>query len=164
MIKPIGYIAAPYRADTEAEVAANIMRAQEAEDLLASHGIQVMVPHTQSLLLDPCNERGDDWWLAYTRAMAKRSQFLVRLEGQSEGADEEVRDAMLDGRLVFDGVQDCIDCMAGTDGLYEVFEVDTPEDAIRISAPTVTQAKQRYLTATKQSHDSFMSLRTRRVG
>lgn len=111
-MKPWVYIAAPYTAPDPAE---NTRRAVQAgAALLDSDLVIPVVPHLTMLwhLIAP---RPYEEWIAYDRHLLRRCDALVRLSGDSPGADEEVAFAGELGLPVFDGEMPLYDVMMWAD-------------------------------------------------
>jgi hypothetical protein len=79
------YIAGPY---TKGDVALNVRRAFEAANSLANLGFAPFVPHATHFwhMLFP---RPYDFWLAVDREFLQVCDALLRLPGESAGADSE---------------------------------------------------------------------------
>lgn len=94
---PLTYIAGPYSSDP----VANTRRAIEAGMALYATGLVVpLIPHL-SLLLDlVCPMSVADWY-AYDLHLLERCDAVLRLPGESTGADAEVVHALERGIPVF---------------------------------------------------------------
>lgn len=94
------YVAGPY---STGDVAINVRRAYEAATRLADAGFAPFVPHHTHFwhLLFP---RPYDEWLKLDRAFLICCDAVVRLPGESHGADAEVCEAETRGIPVFDNV------------------------------------------------------------
>jgi uncharacterized protein DUF4406 len=80
------YIAGPY---TKGDVAINVRNAYEAASRLADLGFAPFVPHATHFwhLLSP---RPYEFWLALDAEFLPFCEAVLRLPGQSNGADKEV--------------------------------------------------------------------------
>jgi len=88
----------------------NARRAIEAADKLSAAGYIPFVPHLDVLwhFVTPREER---FWREWNKAWLRKCDAVVRLDGESEGADDEVEDALMLGLPVFEGVE----ALVGTD-------------------------------------------------
>lgn len=91
------YVAGPY---SQGDTILNIKEAVAAADILLDYGFVPFVPHLTGFwhMLYP---RDYDKWLAYDLEWLKSCHALLRLEGESKGADQEVAWAMENGIPVF---------------------------------------------------------------
>lgn len=91
------YVAGPY---TKGDVAVNVKRALDAGQQLAEWGFVPFVPHLTHFwhLQHP---RDYDWWMGYDMEWLTLCHALLRLPGDSLGADAEVRHALASGIPVF---------------------------------------------------------------
>lgn len=98
------YVAGPY---TRGDQAINVRRAIEAGNRLAEAGHHPFIPHLTMFwhLLYPHEYR---FWMDQDRAWLKACEAVVRLPGESAGADEETRIAELIGLPVFGSVEDLL--------------------------------------------------------
>jgi len=80
------YIAGPY---TKGDVAQNVRRAVLAADRLAQAGLVPYIPHLTHLwhLISP---HPYEFWLEQTANWVQSCDILLRLPGESDGADQEV--------------------------------------------------------------------------
>ncbi len=87
------YIAAPY---TKGDVVLNVRRAWEVAEKLIEKGYVPFVPHLTHLahLMSPHDYQ---YWLDYDNHWIKKCDILLRLSGESKGADDEVELAKLWG-------------------------------------------------------------------
>jgi len=94
------YIAAPY---STGDVAANVRNAYEAATRLADAGVAPFVPHHTHFwhLLFP---RAYEDWLKLDLAFLPCCDAVLRLPGESPGADTEVRKARALGIPVFENL------------------------------------------------------------
>lgn len=96
------YIAGPY---TKGDVVMNVRAAVEAAEEVIKIGYMPYVPHLSHLW--HCMSPHDiDYWYRLDNEWLKRCDALVRLPGESSGADAEVRLADSLGIPVFDSVND----------------------------------------------------------
>ena len=102
------YIAGPY---TKGDVAVNVRNAIEAANQLMDHGHFPFIPHLNHFvhLLFP---RPYEDWLALDNVFLPYCQALVRLPGESLGADKEVMLAKSLNIPVYAGVGDLL-CKEG---------------------------------------------------
>ncbi|MGD8786214.1 MAG: DUF4406 domain-containing protein [Phycisphaerales bacterium] len=101
----IVYIAGPY---TKGDVAVNVRKAIEAADKLADLGFIPYLPHLTHFwhLVFP---RPYKYWLEYDKIFLKFCDCLLRLSGESSGADGEVAEARNLGKPVFYSIDDLIE-------------------------------------------------------
>ena len=80
------YVAGPY---STGDVMLNIRAAVEAADQLVARGHIPYVPHVTGMwhLVSP---RPYQWWLSYDEVWLRCCDAVLRLEGESAGADAEV--------------------------------------------------------------------------
>jgi hypothetical protein len=98
------YVASPY---TKGDVAINVRRNIEAADRLALAGFTPFCPlltHFWHLLIPHEYE----FWCAYDMVWLERCDAIVRLAGESSGADAEVKRAVELGLPVFYSVEEVI--------------------------------------------------------
>jgi hypothetical protein len=104
MLKEYGcfrvYIAGPY---TKGDVCVNVRNAVHAADAVHALGHAPFVPHLTHLwhMVSPKDYQE---WLALDIVWLSRCDCLVRIEGESNGADLEVKEAMRLGIPVYYGV------------------------------------------------------------
>lgn len=91
------YVAGPY---TKGDVAMNVRAACEAADRLANAGLVAFVPHL-SHFWHFAFPRPYTSWLAIDLAFLPFCSAVLRLPGDSGGADAEVKEAELAGIPVF---------------------------------------------------------------
>ena len=98
------YIAAPY---TKGDVAVNVRKAIDAADELASAELVPFCPHLYHFwhLIHPHDY---EFWTGLDMKWVALCNALVRLPGESSGADEEVEEANRLVIPVFFNTQDCI--------------------------------------------------------
>lgn len=83
------YVAGPY---TGGDVAWNVARAMDVADQLLSAGLAPFCPHL-SHFLHLHHPHGYETWMALDMAWLAACDVLVRLPGDSPGADREVAEA-----------------------------------------------------------------------
>lgn len=84
--RPLVYIAGPYASDP----VGNTRLAKEVWHLLADRGIVGICPHV-SLYLDMHRHRPPVEWYIYDAHLLQKCDYLLRIHGESQGADYEVR-------------------------------------------------------------------------
>jgi hypothetical protein len=94
------YIAAPYSSDP----ISNTVRAMEAAHALLDAGFHPFVPHL-SHFLEKHRHRPYRDWMDLDFAWLRVSEAVLRLPGESPGADEEVTLARALGIPVFESVE-----------------------------------------------------------
>lgn len=96
------YVASPY---TKGDVAINVRRNIEAADWLAVEGFTPFCPlltHFWHILIPHEYE----FWCAYDMVWLERCDAIVRLSGESSGADAEVKRALDLGLPVFYSIEE----------------------------------------------------------
>ena len=86
----------------------NIRLAMDAAALLMANGFHPFVPHLYTLL-EMVHHQDYDRWLALDFAFVERCHALLRLPGESKGADLEVAHAKELGRPVFYTIESLIE-------------------------------------------------------
>ena len=85
------YIAGPLKAKKECDIIENVTRAVKVGGMVFELGHECIIPHlfwySHRLIGWPVN---DDQALAYCFRLVNRCDALIRLPGESEGADKEV--------------------------------------------------------------------------
>lgn len=99
------YVAGPYSSDPEAGVAAAI----EAGNRLLDLGLYPVIPH-MSHYLHQAKPRAYEVWMRMDFALLRRCDALLRLPGESSGADREVALARSLGLPVYA----CVEALAAT--------------------------------------------------
>lgn len=94
--KPVVYVSGPYSSDPVSGTRAAVLVAEDLWRL----GAVPLVPHL-SLLADLISPRSYEEWLEQDLALVARCDALVRLHGESAGADQEVAYAQGLGLPVF---------------------------------------------------------------
>ena len=101
--KPMIYVAGPYSSNHTNGVREAL---GAAEKIWADGGIPV-VPHLTHFW-DLMHPHGYEEWMDYDEALLARCDALVRIPGNSKGADREVQFAVDAGIPLFHGVLDCL--------------------------------------------------------
>jgi hypothetical protein len=84
--QPLVYIAGPY---THPDPVTNTRRMVRIADALIPLGVTPLVPH-MTLLWHMMRPRSYDFWLDYDLQLVERCDALLRVPGNSRGADAEV--------------------------------------------------------------------------
>lgn len=101
MIRKLIYLAAPYTSNPEE----NVKKALDAADIVFARGYIPYVPHlshhwhTQS-------PKSYEQWMEMGSAVLERCDAVLRLPGESPGADEEVKQAQSIGKPVYYGLEE----------------------------------------------------------
>ena len=98
------YIASPY---TKGDVAKNVKVQIDAADELMNHGFCAIVPllaHFQHIY----HPRSYEHWMKISEEKLRRSDVLLRLPGESNGADDEVKLAKLLNIPIFYSIKDLV--------------------------------------------------------
>jgi hypothetical protein len=98
------YVAGPYSAETPEAVQANVDAAIDAGNRLMDAGVGVVVPHL-SHYAHARKERGYEEWMTLDFELLSRCDVLLRLPGDSPGADREVAFAIRECIPVFTVVE-----------------------------------------------------------
>ena len=98
------YIAGPY---SQGDVIENVGWAIDMGELLMDHGLIPFVPHL-TFLWNFRRHHDLDYWYKYDLAWLARCDCLLRLPGESEGADREVEFAQAHEIPVFRSTHDCV--------------------------------------------------------
>lgn len=98
------YVAGPYSSDP----VGNTKAACQVFHRLFDAGLAPIIPHL-SLLLDFERHRSWEEWMALDLPIVERCEAVLRIPGESRGADQEVFHAMDCGIPVFYSEQDIID-------------------------------------------------------
>lgn len=91
------YIAAPYTADTPEQVERNVQRAISMANHLMDYGLLVYCPHL-SHYMHAQQPREYEAWMEHGLAWVTRCDAVVRIPGESPGADREVDSMREDGQ------------------------------------------------------------------
>lgn len=105
MAKLAVYIAGPY---TKGDVVMNIRKAVEAADVLANVGCAPFIPHL-SHLWHTISPHDYEFWLDQDMQWLERCDVLLRLPGESAGADREVDIAFALSIKTYYGVYNLLD-------------------------------------------------------
>lgn len=99
------YIAGPY---TKGDVAVNVRNAFEAANKLADFGFASFVPHSTHFwhMMFP---RPYEFWLELDNQFLPCCDYLLRLPGDSDGADKEIVLATQYGINVFYSIEGLVD-------------------------------------------------------
>jgi len=91
------YISAPY---TLGDTAQNVRRAIEVADILLARGHIPFIPHLTHFwhFISPKTHRE---WMEIDKAILERCDAVLRLDGESRGADEEVAHAEKMGLKIY---------------------------------------------------------------
>ncbi len=98
------YIAAPY---SQGDVIENVGWAIDMGELLMDHGLIPFVPHLTHFWEFRYHHELD-YWYAYDLAWLIHCDCLLRLPGESEGADREVEFAKEHDIPVFENIRACL--------------------------------------------------------
>lgn len=99
MNKKIIYVSAPYTNDPEK----NVRRALEAADILCELGYIPFIPHLYHYW-HSLSPKSYEQWMELGGAFLERCDVILRLDGESVGADEEVEYALALGKPVYYGI------------------------------------------------------------
>jgi hypothetical protein len=96
------YVAGPY---TKGDVALNVRNAFEAASRLADLGFAPFVPHSTHFwhMMFPLPY---DFWLALDNQFLPFCEAVLRLPGESNGADKEVKLAQEKGIPIFNSIEE----------------------------------------------------------
>ena len=107
------YLAAPY---TIPDCLENCHKAiQYAHDIQATEQVTVYVPHLSLLWALVMGMHDEDYWKSYDLAFEARCDALLRLPGESIGADDEVTYAEKNNIPVFYSSDDLFAWINGAD-------------------------------------------------
>ncbi len=98
------YVAGPY---TEGDTLTNVKNAIHAGETLFSHGFYPYVPHLNHLW-EIYHTHTHEEWLSMDREWLELCDAVVRLPGESKGADIECEWAREKGIPVIGSVDECI--------------------------------------------------------
>jgi len=91
------YVAGPY---SKGDVSQNVRKAIDAAETLSEEGYIPLLPHLNHLWhMFYCHSY--EYWLAYDRHFINFCDCILRIPGESAGADDEVQYAQLLGLPVF---------------------------------------------------------------
>ena len=94
------YIAGPYSADTEEGVGKNVKYAIQQGNKIAELGYIVYIPHL-AWLWEQQFKHPHNFWIEQDQGWLDRADVLVRLKGNSKGADMEMERADAMGLLIY---------------------------------------------------------------
>jgi len=102
------YVAGPYNSKTEWGLEINLRKAEDAARELWKMGWAVICPHKNTahfggLLDNPMEDR--NMWLSGDLEILSRCDAVLRLDGESQGADEEVKLALELGIPVYYSIE-----------------------------------------------------------
>jgi hypothetical protein len=112
------YVAGPY---TKGDPALNVRSAIQVGNTLAKSGFAVFVPHLTHFWHFLC-PNDYEFWLTQDLAWLEVCDCLLRIPGESSGADREVQFALDHDILVFDNIYTLMNYHAGTAGAKYVPE------------------------------------------
>lgn len=95
------YIAGPY---SKGDTVINVRIAIQAADQVLALGHYPFVPHL-TMLWHAISPKDYEDWLQIDMVWLRQCNCLIRLEGESSGADKEVAEAVRLGMTVFGGVE-----------------------------------------------------------
>jgi len=98
------YLASPY---TQGDIGANINRVIDVADILLENGHYPYIPHLNHLW-HIVSSKTWEIWLDYDLFILSRCDALLRLDGDSKGADIEVKEAERLGKKVYTRIEDLI--------------------------------------------------------
>jgi hypothetical protein len=99
------YIAGPY---SKGDPVINTGEAIKAGNLLAGIGYIPFIPHL-TLFWHLIYPQEIEFWYEYDMAWLKKCDGLLRLPGESQGADREVATARIFGMPIYYSIQEVID-------------------------------------------------------
>jgi hypothetical protein len=126
--KPLIYVAGPYSADP---IAGTRDAVRAAATLNRSGAVFALCPHT-SLLADLVEPMPYDHWIALDLELVERCDAVLRVPGESPGADREVELARSLGMPVFTSAEDAI---AWGEGFGEEGAVVDDGEALPLQSP-----------------------------
>ena len=103
--KPLIYLAGPITLGDQTQ---NVRRALSIAETLIEKGFIPIVPHL-SLFWHFIHPHDHGWWLEYDKEIILRCDALLRLPGESIGADWEVDLALKHNIPVFQSVNELVD-------------------------------------------------------
>lgn len=104
------YIAGPY---TKPDMVKNTRRAIVAGDRLRSLGFLPFIPHSMTILWDMLCPHGYEFWMDYDLQWLANCHCVLRLHGESAGADRETARAAELKMPVFNSITQLIDAVKG---------------------------------------------------
>lgn len=108
------YIAGPIR--TSGNFMENIADAIEAAEAVHEAGHVPFIPHTHNQQWDLMYPKDRDTWVEMDLRWVDACDVLIRLDGESEGAEREVVRAEERGIPVFYSVKDCLNALSQDKG------------------------------------------------
>lgn len=105
MKRPLVYIASPY---TKGDVAENVRVSCQMFDILLSSGLLNPIAPLWSHFQQIFYPRQYEEWMAYDFAIIERCDAVLRLPGESSGADREVAVCVGLGKPVFYTLRDLL--------------------------------------------------------
>lgn len=104
----IVYVAGPYSQANTGDLVENVRKAIQAGEVVKRHGHLPFVPHLFHLwdLMSP-HER--EYWMSMDLEWVEKCQVLLRLPGESPGADLEIQHAKDYGLVVLFGIEEFIE-------------------------------------------------------
>lgn len=94
---PLVYIAGPY---SQGHKKMNVFNAMACGEKVIQKGGLPLIPHL-SHFWDEKFPKPINWWYSYDKELLKKCDYLVRLHGESKGADDEVELALVLGIKVY---------------------------------------------------------------
>lgn len=107
------YIAGPY---TDGAWEYNIRNVVEAADRVVEAGHAPFIPHTMTTLWALVSPRPKDEWLEFDLEWLDACDCLIRIDGESPGAEVEVEHAGENGIRVYNGVDAFLEEVGAIDG------------------------------------------------
>jgi len=101
------YIAGSYSADTTEGVEENVRRAIDVANVLISYGFGVFCPHLSHYLHERFPRDWDEW-LRHDMLWLDRCDILLRIPGESRGADIEEQHAKEHGMDIYHHIKDLV--------------------------------------------------------
>jgi hypothetical protein len=105
------YIAAPYTLPI-GEQFDNVVKTMEVYDILADHGFNPFNP-LLSHFQQGFKPRHYDWWIKVDLEWLDYCDCLLRLPGESRGADKELNRMVMAGKPVFYNINDLVKYYGG---------------------------------------------------
>lgn len=89
----LGYVAGPFRSETQEGVNENIRRAASVGHIIRKHGFAAIVPHLESLHNQEALD--EDGWIRHNIELLSRCDFMIVLENwsKSKGTILEIENA-----------------------------------------------------------------------
>jgi hypothetical protein len=105
MITPAVYVAGPYTKPSPLE---NVHKAIDAAEILLKHGFMVYVPHLTHYWEMYHYQHPYEWWLEFDKAWIRKCNAMLRLPGESNGSDLEVKYAQDHYMPVFFSIEELL--------------------------------------------------------